>query len=269
MASFQGYTGTYTHICGVIRHNERTNETYSNKDINVGKSNNNYFLSPEREVSPSQYFKQKLDQCWYYDRKDVKKLDEWIISMPRDLDPSREHEFFQNCYDFLNNRYCGEDAVVLAVVHKDESGQPHLHYDFVPIVRNTNPKHRADFKICNKEVVSRKDLRSFHDDLQAFLDSKGMNCTVHSGITRQLGQKLNVHQLKVIRDLQKEFTPEQLQRIIPVLNEEYHHNPALAIKEKQQEHDIFQDNREQDQEEVWDYSPSHDDIEIEQDEEWF
>ena len=48
-----------------------------------------------------------------------------------------------------------------AVVHYDET-TPHLHYAFVPVVFD-NKKSR--YKVSAKEVLTRHDLQTFHDDL--------------------------------------------------------------------------------------------------------
>ena len=52
-----------------------------------------------------------------------------------------------------------------AVVHYDET-TPHLHYAFVPVVFD-NKKSR--YKVSAKEVLTRHDLQTFHEDLDQHL----------------------------------------------------------------------------------------------------
>ena len=67
---------------------------------------------------------------------------------------------FEETTNFLNERY-GQENAVAAVVHYDET-TPHLHYAFVPVVFD-NKKSR--YKVSAKEVLTRHDLQTFHDDL--------------------------------------------------------------------------------------------------------
>ncbi|MCS8600201.1 mobilization protein [Leuconostoc citreum] len=60
----------------------------------------------------------------------------------------------------MNDRY-GQENAVAAVVHYDET-TPHLHYAFVPVV--FDDKKSRD-KVSAKEVLTRHDLQTFHEDL--------------------------------------------------------------------------------------------------------
>ena len=48
-----------------------------------------------------------------------------------------------------------------AVVHYDET-TPHLHYAFVPVVFDDK---KSRYKVSAKEVLTRHDLQTFHEDL--------------------------------------------------------------------------------------------------------
>ena len=65
---------------------------------------------------------------------------------------------------FLNDRY-GQENAVAAVVHYDET-TPHLHYAFVPVVFDDKKAHD---KVSAKEVLTRQDLQTFHEDLDQHL----------------------------------------------------------------------------------------------------
>ena len=88
----------------------------------------------------------------------------WIVnSLPEDLAEApyeQQSAFFEETTNFLNERY-GQENAVAAVVHYDET-TPHLHYAFVPVVFD-NKKSR--YKVSAKEVLTRHDLQTFHDDL--------------------------------------------------------------------------------------------------------
>ncbi|MCE2224411.1 plasmid mobilization protein [Streptococcus thermophilus] len=72
----------------------------------------------------------------------------------------QQSAFFEATTNFLNERY-GQENAVAAVVHYDEI-TPHLHCAFVPVVFD-NKKSR--YKVSAKEVLTRHDLQTFHDDL--------------------------------------------------------------------------------------------------------
>ncbi|WP_425355346.1 plasmid recombination protein [Pseudoramibacter faecis] len=46
----------------------------------------------------------------------------------------------------------GEENVIYAQVHKNESEQLHSHYGFVPITRDETSNHETEFKVCKKPM---------------------------------------------------------------------------------------------------------------------
>lgn len=185
-----------------LRHNLREIEHSSNADIAPERRGRDYILSPDREMSEYGYFLQRKNELYCYGREDVKVMAGWIVTAPRDLAEERQNEFFRVAYDFLENRY-GEENVVLAVVHDDEGGQAHLHFDFIPV--SVDKKHAQGYKICANDVLNRKELRNFHGDLQRYLDAHGLaDAHVTSGITRAQGGNRTVAELKVEREVKRE-----------------------------------------------------------------
>ena len=190
MASVEKFT-VYA-IVNQLRHNERTIENPSNKDIDLEKMNQNYSLTPDREMSSYDYFKKRKSELYCYGRKDVKVMAGWIVTAPKDL-PKEEHEiFFKSVYRFLSKRY-GENNVVQAMVHNDESGQPHLHFCFIPTV--VDKKHGGE-KICANDVINPKELRNFHPDLNKHLKVDGINANIINGITKSQGGNRSVWEMK-------------------------------------------------------------------------
>lgn len=122
---------------GRLRHIVRDIKKPQNPDIDPARTHLNYSLAPERPMKPYGYLQKRLSEVYRQDRDDVYVMAGWIITKPTDLPDQQEEEFFRACYTFLRDRYGGDKNVIAAEVHKDESGQPHLHFAFVPTVDRT------------------------------------------------------------------------------------------------------------------------------------
>jgi len=195
MASVQKYAETA--VVNILRHNSREVQNPSNKDINPDKYNKNYKLSPERDISDYSYYKERLSQLYRYGRADVKTLCGWVVTAPKDLPIEKHLSFFHETYNFLENRY-GRENTVQAIVHNDESGQPHLHYCFIPAAPNTNPRHQQAEKVCANDILNRAELRDFHPALEKHLRNAGISARILNGATA--GGNRTVTQLKHSRE---------------------------------------------------------------------
>lgn len=192
-------------IVNQLRHIERTIQNPSNPDIDREKSNQNYSLI-DHGMSSYDYYKERLSQCYLYNRDDVKTVFGWVVTCPEDVPKDMEDLFFYNTFDFLQERY-GAENCVQAVVHKDESGRAHMHYLSIPVV--PDPKHKQGIKVCCDNVINRKELRNFHPDLDRFLRDRGQPCGVYTGITKAQGGNRTVKELKQDREIQRNRTVER------------------------------------------------------------
>lgn len=168
LANVQKYTKG--NIQGLSIHWERKTENHTNKDIDNSRSYLNYDLCTKEGNSLSRLNK-RLKEVHCLNRKDVKHCACWVVTLPGELKgktPEKQRLFFKKTYEFLTNRYGGEKNVITATVHNDET-TPHMHFAFVPTMFDV--KRNMD-KVCAKKVVSRKDLSSFHGDLDAFLKAE-------------------------------------------------------------------------------------------------
>lgn len=86
-------------------------------------------------------------------------------------------EFFQRAYDFLADRY-GHENVISAVVHMDEQGAPHMHFNFVPVTE--------DGRLCAKDVFSRAKLIEQQD---AFYEQVGKDYGLLRGEPKEKGKR--------------------------------------------------------------------------------
>lgn len=168
LANVQKYTKA--NVQGLSIHWDRKTEIHANKDIDVERSHLNYDLCQKEGDSLSR-LNQRLEEVHCLNRKDVKQCASWVVTLPEELKGKSEAEqrlFFEKTYAFLTDRYGGEKNVISANVHNDET-TPHMHFAFVPVAYD--PKNDRD-RVCAKKVVSRKDLQSFHGDLDAFLKAE-------------------------------------------------------------------------------------------------
>ena len=227
-------------ITNQLRHVLREIQYPKNTDIDPERTHLNYSLTPMRYLSPKEYLKKRLSELHIHNNKDRVILSGWIITKPKELDEKYEERFFEACYEFLENRYGGEKNVIAANVHKDESGEPHMHFLFTPVAEykpndnmlkvidyvSENPKAnnteiaaavgiskktvrryrdvtKDDIKtekLSAKAVINKNDLITFHKDLQKYLNKKGIDANINSGITKAQGGNMTVNQLKMQRE---------------------------------------------------------------------
>lgn len=193
MASMKKFTMKAT--SNQLRHIERTIQNPSNADIDSNRSHLNYSFF-DREISSYEYFLHRKAQLHCYNREDVKVLVGIIVTAPKDLVDTEHQKFFQSVFDFLSDRYGSENAVQ-AIVHNDESGQPHLHFYFIPTVPD---KKHGGYKICANDVLTRTELRNFHPALQKYLNDAGIKANINSGITKRQGGNRHVWEMKQERN---------------------------------------------------------------------
>lgn len=149
-------------VPGLAVHFERKTDHHTNKEIDVAKTYLNQDLMTYGSDMLSR-FNERLNDVYCMKRDDVKALATWIVTLPEELSEvpyEQQSAFFEATKQFLDDRY-GPENVVAAVVHYDET-TPHLHYAFVPVVFDSKKER---YKVSAKEVLTRHDLQTFHDDL--------------------------------------------------------------------------------------------------------
>ena len=149
-------------VPGLAVHFERKTDHHTNKEIDVSKSYLNQDLMTDGSDMLSR-FNARLHDVYCMKRDDVKALATWIVTLPEEIAEApyeQQSAFFEETTNFLNERY-GQENAVAAVVHYDET-TPHLHYAFVPVVFDVK---KSRYKVSAKEVLTRHDLQTFHEDL--------------------------------------------------------------------------------------------------------
>ncbi|MDA1775205.1 plasmid recombination protein [Bacillus cereus] len=165
MAHVQKYTKG--NVQGLSIHWDRKTENHSNLDIDNERSDLNYDLC-EKEGDTLSRMHQRLHEVHSLNRNDVKVCANWVVTLPenlKEISEKEQREFFEKTYEFLSDRYGGEKNVLSANVHNDET-TPHMHFAFMPVVWDEKKQRE---KVSAKEVLTRKDLKIFHQDLDKFL----------------------------------------------------------------------------------------------------
>lgn len=182
---------------------------FGNIDIDIAKTHLNYNLAPSRSQMQLEYLNKRKGEVKCLNRKDVNLMASWVITAPSDVLEKKDEEiFFKLCYEFLKKRYGGENEknIISSFVHMDET-TPHMHFAFIPIVRD---KKNNKEKISAKEVLSKKELQIFHNDLQAYFDNCRINGLITSNaniLTNQTKKyNLSVSELKKNRQIYEDLT---------------------------------------------------------------
>lgn len=153
-------------VAGMSTHIERKTVQHSNPDIDSERSYLNYDLC-EKEGDMNQRLAERLNEVHCLNRADVKIMADWVVTLPERmtyLPDESQRAFFEETYAFLKSRYQQEN-VLTATVHNDET-TPHMHFAFIPVSFDTK---RQREKVSAKEILNRKELQSFHQDLDLHL----------------------------------------------------------------------------------------------------
>ena len=198
--------------CGhMLGHYDRSKKNLGD-NIDPERTHLNYNLAPDHGMSQMDFIHQRMSEVRVHKRADVNVMCDWVITLPKEIKSMRtdihatpnqdlvSKLFFERSYEFLANRY-GEKNVISAYVHRDETSD-HMHFAFVPV---TEDKKRGGEKLSAKEVITRADLRTFHEDLERHLDSFH---DWHFGVINEATKEGN----KAIAELKRGTAVEELQQ---------------------------------------------------------
>ena len=168
--------------------------THLNYDLHTGQK------ADEERSGETQYqrLEKRLSEVKHRDfsKYDDNRFCDWIVTLPENVTEDKADEFFRHVYDFMCDRY-GKENVISAWVHKDET-TPHMHFAFVPVVKNEDGSER----LCAKEVISRTELNRFHPELMKYVEEKmEQDVAILNGATA--GGNLKIIELKLREALKK------------------------------------------------------------------
>ncbi len=179
-------------IGNLFKHNNRyqgDGVKHENESIDDVRTIYNYHLKKGTPMDISK----RLSELVRIKRKDGVVLCEVVVTAPKDLKPEDERAFFRAVYDF----YCadfGEENVINAVVHKDEV-TPHIHIDFVPVVKgNLEITPRIAKAVSEwREIYPDKELERLNASLLINIDYlKGMHPRLSEYVREAIGYEVGI-----------------------------------------------------------------------------
>jgi hypothetical protein len=191
-----------------LNHNTRNSpKKSSNEMIDPSRSHLNRGWGRGDDLA---HFKNRLEQLHVHNRKDVNTALEWVVTQPQDLAENDSRRFFDEVYNFLNNRYGGKDSInmINATVHMDES-TPHLHYLFVPAVANPKGHGGKAERVCAKALITKRELLDFHPALQKHLNAAGIKCSVVTG--KSQGRSVSLKEYKQLKATERTLAERERQ----------------------------------------------------------
>lgn len=190
---------------------------YKNQDIDPSRSNQNYNLGPSRDISQVDFINQRCGEVYCSPRKDVNVMCDWVVTKPAHVQPAEQRQFFQEAYDFMEQRY-GRENVISSYVHMDEI-TPHMHFAFVPVVYD---EAKDRFKVCAREAIDLKELRMFHKDLNRHMEDVFMrDIGIMNGATRDGNKSVeDLKRAEAVKEVARLSQEKQkLQQEVSSLNE--------------------------------------------------
>ena len=166
----RGATGNMMH------HYKRDREvTLERENVNRELTPENYLIGPGLGVERIQERIREVEATMTRSvRSDAAVLCDWVVTAPPDVRREDLPKFFRATYEFVQNRYGGEQNMLGGWVHMDET-TPHIHIAFMPVVEREGGK----LAFSAKTMINKADLDSFHQQLSRELErSLGYSCQI-------------------------------------------------------------------------------------------
>ena len=184
---FEKHKANDTAVNGLQRHNERVpGQKHSNERIDDSRTSDNVFLKKadsKFQTSVNDVIENERNGGTKGVRKDAVRMVEATVQLSGkvlDMSEDEQEQVLRDSYEWLKNKF-GEDNVISAVIHKDETNM-HLHFDFVPI---------EDGKLNAKAIISKPRLKQYQTDFLKNLKENhvSMNFERGGGETNGLSQR--------------------------------------------------------------------------------
>jgi len=195
----------------IERHNERLNKNYSNKDIDLSRSHLNYHMKQIQSETYHQEFERiraeynLLGNLRLTGEKQSNVMCEFLITSDKEffdrLGEEKTKRFFSDAYDFIASKVGGEQFIVSAVVHMDETS-PHLHVSYIPVIKGKDRKKNPCLRInCSEFWKGRDSYSRLQDEYFDFISSRGYS--LERGERGSTAEHLSVSEYKLKKTMEQ------------------------------------------------------------------
>ena len=164
-------------------HNERFKKKYSNKNIDLSKTSQNYHLKLPKEnsylkeynrlIKENNLFQGQLHKNSIYVCEVILTSDNAFFN---EIGKKETKRYFQECFNFMSEyKGIGKENILTAVVHLDEE-TPHMHLVYIPVVNAKDKKGNTIRKISASEFWKGKDsYKKLQNHFYKYITEKGFN----------------------------------------------------------------------------------------------
>ena len=164
-------------------HNERYKKKYSNKNIDLSKTSQNYHLKKPIENTYYKEYKRLIRQNNLYEGQ-IHKNSIYACEMILTSDSSffdrigqeETKRYFKECYNFVSHyQGLGEENIISAVVHLDEES-PHMHLVYIPVINSIDKVGNHIRKVNSREFWKGKSsYKKLQDEFYKYITNKGFD----------------------------------------------------------------------------------------------
>lgn len=164
-------------------HNERYKKKYSNKNIDLSKTSQNYHLKRPIENTYYKEYKRLIKQNNLYEgqihKNSIYACEMILTSDSSFFDKIGQEEtkrYFKECYKFVSHyQGLGEENIISAVVHLDEES-PHMHLVYIPVINSVDRVGNPIRKINSREFWKGKSsYKKLQDEFHKYITYKGFD----------------------------------------------------------------------------------------------
>ena len=162
-------------------HNERFKKKYSNKNIDLSKTSQNYHLKRPQENSYLKEY-QRLIKENNLNQGQLHKNSIYVCEVILTSDNTffkgigkiETKRYFEECFKFMTEyKGIGKENILSAVVHLDEE-TPHMHLVYIPVVNSKDKKGNNIRKISASEFWKGKDsYKKLQNQFYKYITEKG------------------------------------------------------------------------------------------------
>ena len=172
---------TKDEMIGLAPHNERFKKKYSNKNIDLSKTSQNYHLKIPKEnsylkeynrlVKENNLTQGQLHKNSIYVCEVILTSDNTFFNR---IGKKETKRYFEECFKFMSEyKGIGRENILTAVVHLDEE-TPHMHLVYIPVVNTKDKQGNNIRKISASEFWKGKDsYKKLQNQFYKYITEKG------------------------------------------------------------------------------------------------